>query len=661
MNRTALALLAITLMAVCPARGQEAGRAPQEVLDLLAAAGGMDRYPDANQIIVHSVVDVEYETSGAFVLESYELAKLLTIKGCKDAREQRFPYHRRYGSVEIPVARVIKQDGTVVDVGEDGVTDGTMPEVAQMNIFESDLRQRVVTFPNLEVGDAIEYRMRLEFEPLIKHHFSQEMPLQGREPVRHLEIRIMGPKKMPLYHRIFNGRLEVEAAQDGKKNRYRWVVRDAEPIIPEVGMVDLSEVALKLAVTTDTSWVRLSEYAYDLYGPRIKADRKIKAKVRELTEGLRSDQERIRAIQHYVSSTVRYLGVAMDRGAFIEPHKASYTFEKQYGVCRDVSVLAVAMLAEAGIPAEVVFVNPQKRTEPEIPTLNFMHAVVGIPDGSGGYRYIDPTLMQNTALVGDAQYLSDRNVLHAVKGGADLRRVPHYRPEESLGQTVAHSILGVDGTLTSEVSILGAGFYDLILRMIAGSANSAQLELFWQEFLSASLPGADLVAFATSDPADLSAPMQFDFTVEIQNHTIRADPYLLVSTLLARTELQILNLIFERITELPERIYPVRIGAPVGFEETETLILPRGYRVRSLPDRVMLEEGAFRMLAEYTPKTGRSGVESITYHRRLLIDDRTLDPDEYGTLKRIMRQMERSTKGEIVLARLGGGPGTSSP
>lgn len=654
MKRTVIATVALLLLAAM-VQAQEPARAPQEILDLIAAAGGIDEYPDANVIGVRSIVEIEYEASGAFELTAYELAKLLTIKGCKDSREERFPYHRRYGSVEIPLARVIKEDGSVIEVDETYITDGTMAEVARMNIYETDLRERVVTFPNLEPGDAIEYEMHLKFTPLIKHHFSQEMPLQGRDPVKHLEICIAGPKRMPLRHRVYNGEVEFQLREEDKKNLYRWVVRDPEPIIPEPGMVSLSDVALKLAVTTDTSWTTLSDYAYRVYGPKTKAGKKIKAKVRELTEGLDSEEEKIRAIQHHVSSTVRYLGVAMDRGAFIEPHKASYTFEKQYGVCRDVAVLTVAMLRVAGIRADVVFVNPQKRTEPEIPTLSFMHAVVGIPDGSGGYRYVDPTLAQNTAMVDDAHYLSDRNVLHLVKGGEDLRRTPHYPPEESLGQTVARSVLDPSGALKSDVSILGVGVYDLILRLIAGSASPAELDLFWQEFLSQSLPGARLARFSTSDPADLDNAMQFDFSVEVDDLVLDAERYLLVPMLIPRTELQILNLMFKNLSELPERKYPVQLVAPLGFEETETLVLPPGYAVRSLPDPVSFQEGVFQVAAQYTPTLGEAGeIESITYRRRLLVDGRILDPDDYQILKRIMAELARSAKGEIVLARVAG-------
>ena len=86
--------------------------------------------------------------------------------------------------------------------------------------------------------------------------------------------------------------------------------------------------------------------------------------------------------------------------------------------------------------------------------------------------------------------------------------------------------------------------------------------------------------------------------------------------------------------------------------EAGKLVLPPGYVVRSLPDRVFLREGAFRMVAEYTPNVAEDGtVESITFNRRLVVDDRTLDPEEYQTLKQVMRELDRSRKGEIVLAR----------
>jgi hypothetical protein len=68
---------------------------------------------------------------------------------------------------------------------------------------------------------------------------------------------------------------------------------------------------------------------------------------------------------------------------------------------------------------------------------------------------------------------------------------------------------------------------------------------------------------------------------------------------------------------------------------------------------VSLNEGCIRMAAEYTPSVSAGGLAaSIQYRRRLLVDNRIIDPEDYSILKRVMSELARSTKGEIVLARL---------
>jgi len=69
-------------------------------------------------------------------------------------------------------ARVIAPDGSITNVPDSTIKDITQSEDAEISIYWSGSREKVITFPNLRVGSAIEYRAcYLAKQPAIKGVF----------------------------------------------------------------------------------------------------------------------------------------------------------------------------------------------------------------------------------------------------------------------------------------------------------------------------------------------------------------------------------------------------------------------------------------------------------------------------------------------------------
>jgi len=653
---TCLVLVAGALALATPAfpKGPFELLDPSEAARLLGEAGDVEEYPDANSITVFDRTWVEFEETGAYEEYNYALVKILTQEGVDREGDPSFSYHRRYGTLDVLEARVIKADGTIVPVPEDLISDGTAPELAAIDIYESDMRQLTVVFPQVEPGDAIEYIVFHDYEPLLKNGFNGIYFLQYIDPILESTVSVTGPEDLPLTHVLKDGEAEFEEVRDGGKITYTWRVRDTEQIEREPLMASPAQFATRVIVSTIPTWEELSRYVWKMSDEKCVAEDAVKELVADLTDGLETTEEKIRAIHFWIAKNIRYLGVAMDRGAFVEPHYAEYTLEKEYGVCRDKAVLMVTMLEEIGVPAWVVFINPSRRADPEVPTLFFEHGIVAIEGPDGDYLYIDPTLEESREVY--ASYAGDRWVLVATEEGQSIRRVPHSPAAENAGTISEASTLGADGGISGRVTVSGAGIYEIVLRTIAKTAGGEQLRMMWEQSVQEVYPGTELASFDITDYEDLDRPLTVSLGFEIEDYALDADPYLLFRVPTATGAFDVLSgLIMGRFTTLPERKTPIAIGSTVGAVSEATVLIPRGYVVESLPDEIHFREGVVVLNAtyEFVPTEEPGAGNAVRYRQELLIDAFEVSPDDYLALKEASRLASRSSRGEVILRREG--------
>ena len=159
---------------------------------------------------------------------------------------------------------------------------------------------------------------------------------------------------------------------------YSWSVMNVPQLVPEVAMNYRTELPM-LVVSTDPSWQHFSKWWAELVEPQMKATPEIKAKVAELTEDAKTQDEKIRALYNFVAQDIRYRGLGVGPRTGYTPRPAHETMTSRWGVCRDVSILLTSMLREAGVDAYPVITNAGDPVLDGIAHDGFNHAIVAIP------------------------------------------------------------------------------------------------------------------------------------------------------------------------------------------------------------------------------------------------------------------------------------------
>jgi len=632
------------LLAACPVSAEQ--RAEPDILSLIEEAGGPDKYPEADLLHITEKKNIRFEAGGDFTLRGYELVKILTDKGKKEAATKKIPYHRRYMTVNVLKARVVNADGTVVTVAEDAIKDGTMTETQAMNILEENFRVRSITFPDLDVGDTIETEVEIISKPIIEDNYNNIDLFQYDQPLLEKTVVIDGPAGKPLYFVVKNGALVFMKEEKDDRVLYTWSAKNSPRIIPELGMIPFQDVALKLIVSTFKDWQSLSAYGSRLNKDKVDITDDMKAKVAELTSGKETLQEKILAINHFISKNVRYMGSSMDIGAFLEPHEASYTFDKQYGVCRDNSILMMALLAEIGVDSFDTLINMVSQTEPDIPSIYFEHAICGVRMPDGKIVYVDPTLELSAAF--GEPYVGDRHVLHLDEGGKELIKLPPVPAEKSMGLIEVETVLDSDGKLAGDVTISGEGFYDFVLRTVGQQTAGFQFAMLWQQLAASFLSSNIKVIKPTcTDYTDLNAPYEVKFGYELPDYVLTEDRFVMFRVPAASFAFDLPQIsIIKVLTGLEEREYPMFLFSSRGTTHKERIKIPEGYRIKAVPDAVEIHEGPISLIMEAIVKDGM-----VEFFSDFRLEKPRLSPDEYLQLKRVIKKMNYFQKSMIILEK----------
>jgi hypothetical protein len=630
-------------------------KAPPDLIKKIAEAGDLTKYPDANTILIEMKTTYDYQLNGNYVSTTYALRKILREQGKKDFSESKFPYYRKYNRIYVNQAQIIKPDGTIQDVPKENITDITLAILASMNIYEPDQRQKVITFPNLEVGDAIEYFvvdschhaiMEGEFDCM---YFFQEF-----NPVLHDEIVVTGPSSMPLTYKSQNdleGKIQFSRIEKDGKITYRWWANDQPRIVSEPAMAPYLNIAPGIWASTIKSWRDMSRWGYHLNEQYIDMNEALRNETHQLVIGCKTRNDTLKALYHFVAQKVRYMGIGLGKKTGFDPKPATKTYETKYGVCRDVAVLLTAMLREVGIPANVVYTSAGYEQYADIPNLNWSHGIVAVPQKGYGYTYIDPTVENGMDLLMSVE--AEQVTLVLTAQGDSLDKTAYSPPDDNTGYFKANTELKADGSVTSHIQLSSNGIYDLVLRQIVKAMPGVQLRNIFQDVVSSVYPGAQITDIKTGNPEDLYHPITVAISFESADFALQAGKYVLVKIPLSTGVFDLLGSQFLKAANLSERKHPFNLQTTLGVLNEETLTIPKGYRIKAIPEPVDItyDPVAYKMRYQETRIEEPEGKAAVQYRSWIRMKKKIYSPTEYLELKKILKASQRSTRGEVILEK----------
>jgi hypothetical protein len=545
-----------------------------------------------------SVVKIDYDPLSAFV----EIKKVVVYRGLEDLKS---------GGLD---------DLKIGGLGEE-VTSPVLDYPAPARAIYWGAREKMIEVGRLEPGDAVEVWLfrkgftyaLLEDEqtgderyiPPMKGHFYDIVPFYSDDPIVEKVYRANIPADKVLQYEFYNGDVQSSAVRHGDMMTYTFSKKDILPIKREPNMVDLSDVAPKLLMSTSPDWYAKSKWFYQVnedFGS-FESTPEIKAKVDEILKNAKTEMDSVSLLTHWVADEVRYSGISMGCGEGYTLHKGEMTFADRCGVCKDKAGMLVTMLRAAGFQSYAAMTMAGSRID-YIPADQFNHSVTVVKLKDGKYHLLDPTWVPFLRELWSSAE-QQQNFLRGLPEGSDLDITPVSPPENHYLNIFGMSTISEDGTLDGELTIRAEGQSDgAIRRMFTGNYKD-QWNVGIETELKRVNPAAELVSVDFGDPYKYQeGPIKIVVKFRVPGYAMVNGDEMIVKSFIAAGFFKraMGNLYLD--THADSKIYPFRDRCSRQVHLTESITLPAKYQIVYSPeaetfsDATASYEGSYEMSME---------------------------------------------------------------
>jgi len=609
------------------------------IRDLIKTSPGQAEFPDAGAIVLLNEETFRILSDYTAIEELHILIKILNDRGKAKYGEVKLGYDSTYEKIEVEYARTIKPDGEIISVGAKHIRD--ISEYPEYPLY-SNARLRIISMPELTEGAVIEYKAIKYINKLIDgKEFCENYPIQGFEPYLNQRVNLIIPDEYNVNIESYNpGYVEyalsfspqIERVEDGTK--YTWEFNNVPEIITEPSMSPYIEITPYLCVSSLDDWQEVYNWWGSLVVDKINIDEAIEEKTQELIKDKNTQEEKAKAIYHWVASKIRYVGVEYGEAGF-EPHYATEIFKNKYGDCKDQTMLLISMLRYAGISAYPVLIGTKGSylLDEEFPTLIFNHAICLAKVGEK-LVFLDPTA--ETTSFGDLPGGDqDRKVFVFYEKEGKIQKTPLFSPEHNKAYISMSIDIHEDETISGTREINTFGEYDQGQRYWLKYTKPVLIEEALKSTVNSLSPGGKLLSYEISDIENLNHPIEIKMEFEGPIFLTKAGEDRLVPQLGGFST---------SLVSRDKRSYPIDFRTLDEFEVMVKIKLAENLTVKYLPPPIIKDTPWFTYINKYSFSQGVIFFAESLIHKRTLVI-----PEEYEEYKKICEELARQADKQVVL------------
>ncbi|HTV07164.1 MAG TPA: DUF3857 domain-containing protein [Acidobacteriaceae bacterium] len=585
-------------------------------------AGSPGHYTNEPVVYEKVATTASYNADGTGDRTLEIVERIRTDGGVRQAGLLTFTYASDNEKLNIDYVRVRKPDGTVVVTSPDSVED--MPtQVTRIAPLYSDQREVQIPVKSLSAGDTLEYKIDYVIDKAsAPNEFWGAANFLDDVVVLDQTFQLTYPKGE--YVQVLSPDYPPKVTSQNGRTTYSWHYSQLKPTSQLKPPTPDPNALPDVSYTTFKTWQQVGDWYAGLAKGRDAVTPDIQAKVNQLIQGKTTDEEKIKAIYHFVSTQVRYIGVDFGIGRY-QPHTAETVFENQYGDCKDKDTLLSAMLKAAGFDAWPALIGTTAQLHTDLPTpAQFDHVitVVSLPNNRiiwldstpevTPYRYLMPQIRGKNALV------------IPTSGPPELMRTPANAPYPFEDVYTGTGKLDSDGTLSGHLTFQLRGDVEIMFREAFHTISRDQWQQAAQGMSQRMGFGGDISNFDASLPEDTTTPFTFSYDYTQKNYADWDDRRILPLTL----PVEISDIGDNKPTA------PIQLGEPRTEIHKSTIELPPDYTA-VLPQAVSYTTD----FAIYTSNYSLAGNKFAT-ERKLTILKRELPVDRADDYRKFTKHVE---------------------
>jgi len=236
-----------------------------EIKKLILTSPRAEDFPEAGAVILLNEREYIVKKDNTMVEKIHRLIKIFNVRGREKYGEIQIDYDSTYQRVEISLARTIKPDKTIVEVGKKNIKD--VDKWAGFPLY-SNAKLKVISMPEVVEDSIIEYKATIYTTKLINEDdFQFRFGLQYFEPCLHHRLVLKIPKDREInihYVRVEDEYKKPKVSEANGHLVYEWEIDNVPEIISEPNMPPWTDVSPFIMVSSFRSWEEFSSWWRDL-------------------------------------------------------------------------------------------------------------------------------------------------------------------------------------------------------------------------------------------------------------------------------------------------------------------------------------------------------------------------------------------------------------
>ena len=641
-------ILIFSLISICLIGGTLSGQTEytdEKIIQLVKDSPKFSDYPEAGAVVLLQQIVHEINSDGSATTDEHILIKILRDRGKEKFGDLKRNYNVKTDSMIIFVAQSRKRIGEPIPVEQEAINDITPPELENASIY-ADFQQKVVSYP--EVGPNIclelKYRTYHRKDSESKQYFWGINNFQWDEPILIKEYVVIVPKGMKFKYTMTRRTLEPIITEKGDKTIYVWRVENVDQIIFEPNMPP--EIAPTLIYSSCQNWEDLGTWISDQFVEKIEITPSIEAKAAELTSGLTTNEEKIKAIFLWLVTKVRNVYLPLGITGY-EPHQAATVLENMYGDWRDKATLLVSLLKAVGIEANIALAKRHgSQVVLDLPTPKQFNAIyVNVSLSSGKILWLDP--FAEDCRYGYLDAGDGNRALVVNESTGSLTEIPHF--SEDVNRTIGEGsfTLAADGSVTAIESFRTDGIFDFQMRRALKDKTPTELSQFFDQTATTVGEGTEIKERKLSDLKDLTTTGEISWSYTSPDHGIVEGDMMIY---------HLPELVFNftqgapYLPSLKERKYPFYIGRNCCYTSEYRFKLPKGYKIAYLPEKMAVENEFGKWSQEF--QQDPNDPLSIIKKKTIILKTQIIPVEKYNDYKKVYDEFVHRRNTIILLEKI---------
>jgi transglutaminase-like putative cysteine protease len=359
------------------------------------------------------------------------------------------------------------------------------------------------------------------------------------------------------------------------------------------------------------------------------------AKVKELTSGAKTEEEKIKNIYYWVQDNIRY--IAFEDGiAGFKPDDSQNVFQKRYGDCKGMANLTKQMLKSAGFDARLCWIGTNHiaydYTTPSLSVDNHMICAVF----KNGKRYFLDGTEKYNSLGEYAERIQGKEVLiedgtHFIVDKIPVESAAANTEKSTINYTLANETL--KGTVQME--FMGESMTSFLYNYNSIKNDKKEDALKW--YLNSRDKNCVVSNIKTSDLFNRDQKVVLNYDVTIANHISSFDNEIYID----------LNYDKEfNSFDFKDRKTDFLLNYKSLDDITITLQIPEGYTISKVPENIAIATEDYTISMRYEVKGNQ-----IKYTKKFLFNNGRIRASKFEEWKKHFAEIQKNYNEQVVLTK----------